>query len=248
MGSAAEKVPEKMPEMAPWMAEGDEKRELIRGMFADVAPSYDLVNSLMCFRLHHRWRGMAVKGLALTEGDSALDVCSGTGDFLVPLKKAVGAGGDVVGIDFCAPMLQRAREKLPMAMLSLGDACNLPVASGRFDAVTVGWGLRNVPDISAALVEANRVLKPGGRFVSLDMARPQSRFLRQVSELVFHRVVPVIGRVFGKTQAYTYLPKSTIQFLSREQMKSAMEQAGFGNVRWRDVFCGNVCMHWGVKA
>ncbi len=241
VGTTAEKATEKRP----WMAEGEEKREMVRGMFADVAPSYDLVNSLMCMRLHHRWRRMAVEGLGLRRGEKALDVCSGTGDFLKPLREA---GATVVGVDFCAPMLQRAREKMPEADLSLGDACKLPIAGGLFDAVTVGWGLRNVPDVGAALREANRVLKAGGRFVTLDMARPRSRFVGRVSELVFHKVVPVIGRVFGKSQAYTYLPKSTLQFLSREQMKAAMEAAGFRDVRWRDVFCGNVCMHWGVKA
>jgi demethylmenaquinone methyltransferase/2-methoxy-6-polyprenyl-1,4-benzoquinol methylase len=214
-------------------------------MFADVAQSYDLVNSLMCLRLHHRWRRLAVEGLGLRGGERALDVCCGTGDFLRPL---VAAGAGVVGIDFCAPMLERAREKMPGARLGLGDACRLPVASGAFDAVTVGWGLRNVPDVGAALREAFRVLGPGGRFVTLDMARPRSKFVGRASEAVFHQLVPMIGRVFGKSQAYTYLPKSTLHFHTREQMKEAMEQAGFRDVRWRDAFCGNVCMHWGVKA
>lgn len=231
----------------PWLAEGAEKREFVRGMFADVAPSYDLVNSLMCFRLHHRWRKRAVAGLGLRPGESVLDVCCGTGDFLVPLRKAVGPAGRVAGVDFCEPMLVLARSKDAQAVLGLGDACELPVASGSIDAVTVGWGLRNVPDVDAALREAVRVLKPGGRFVTLDMARPRSRFVGGFSEAVFHRVVPFIGRLFGKTQAYTYLPKSTLQFLGREEMKSAMDRAGFTQVRWKDAFFGNVCMHWGVK-
>lgn len=231
----------------PWLAEGAEKREFVRGMFADVAPSYDLVNSLMCFRLHHRWRSLAVAGLGLKAGDSALDVCCGTGDFLLPLRRVVGAAGTVCGIDFCEPMLTLARGKDRGAVLGLGDACCLPVASGSVDAVTVGWGLRNVPDVELALREAARVLKPGGRFVTLDMARPRSQFVGRASEAVFHRVAPFIGRLFGKTQAYTYLPKSTLAFLSREEMKAAMERAGFTQVRWRDAFFGNVCMHWGVK-
>ena len=239
MGATAEKT--------PWMAEGDEKRALVRGMFADVAPSYDLVNSLMCFRLHHRWRRAAVGAINLKVGESALDVCCGTGDFLKLLRSAVGQSGTVVGVDFCAPMLSKAMEKVPGANLSLGDACQLPIGDREFDAVTVGWGLRNVPDIDGALREAARVLRVGGRFVCLDMARPRSRFIGRVSEWVFHTVVPVIGRMFGKSQAYAYLPKSTLQFLSREQLVTAMEAAGFSQVRHRDFFCGNVCMHWGVK-
>lgn len=232
----------------PWLAEGAEKREFVRGMFADVAPSYDLVNSLMCFRLHHRWRSLAVAGLELGQGDSALDVCCGTGDFLVPLRRAVGSSGAVCGIDFCEPMLALARAKDARAVLGLGDAGCLPVASSSVDAVTIGWGLRNVPDVDQALREAARVLKPGGRLVTLDMARPSSRFVGGVSEAVFHRVVPFLGRLFGKTQAYTYLPKSTLAFLTREEMMAAMERAGFTQVRWKDAFFGNVCMHWGVKA
>lgn len=232
----------------PWLAEGDEKRAVVREMFADVAPSYDLVNSLMCLRLHYRWRREAVRVLGLGPGESALDVCCGTGDFLRPLREAVGDEGRVVGVDFCAPMLEVAARKGLGAGLGLGDACRLPVGSGQFDGVTVGWGLRNVPDIGAALEEAHRVLKPGGRFVTLDMARPRSKFVGKVSEWVFHHLVPLIGRVFGKSRAYTYLPKSTLQFLSREEMKAAMERAGFQNVKWHDFFCGNVCMHWGVKA
>lgn len=231
----------------PWLAEGEEKRAFVRGMFADVAPSYDFVNSLMCLRLHYRWRAKAVEVLGLREGESALDVCCGTGDFMVALGKAV-RGGRVVGVDFCAPMIERVREKLAEPEVSLGDACRLPVASSRFDGATVGWGLRNVPDVAAALGEIHRVLRPGGRFVTLDMARPRSRVFGRLSEWVFHHLVPLIGRVFGKSQAYTYLPKSTLQFMSREEMAAAMEQAGFADVRHRDFFFGNVCMHWGVKA
>jgi|SRR5690349_6848908 len=232
---------------APWSAQGDEKRELVRDMFAQVAPTYDLVNSIMCVGMHYRWRAAAVKTLQLRQGDQALDVCSGTGDFLRPLERAVGSRGNVFGLDFCRPMLELARQKMETPRLSIGDACRLPVKGSQFDGVTFGWGLRNVPDVKVALNEAYRVLKTGGKMVTLDMARPRSRVIGRISEVVFHRVVPLIGKVFGKTQAYTYLPKSTVQFLDREQMKQAMEDAGFTNVHWRDFFFGNVCMHWGVK-
>lgn len=217
-------------------------------MFADIAPSYDLVNSLMCFRLHHRWRSKAVEKLALNPGDHALDVCCGTGDFLVPLRQKVSSTGKVHGVDFCAPMLEVAKKKLgDEAQVALGDACNLPIASDCYDAVSVGWGLRNVPDVPAALTEIVRVLRRGGRFVSLDMARPRGKVLGAVSEWVMHRVVPTIGRVFGKSVAYTYLPKSTLKFMSREELVSAMQSAGFEKVGYKDMFFGNICMHWGVK-
>jgi len=219
----------------------------VRDMFADIAPSYDLLNDLMCFRLHHKWRKAAVRAVELREGDSALDVCCGTGDFLGPLRSAVGAQGRVVGTDFCPPMLAKARDKFKSAQLSVGDTCVLPIRNESFNAVTVGWGLRNVPDVSLALHEVVRVLKPGGRFVTVDMARPRSKFVGRMSEFTFHSVVPLLGRVFGKSKAYTYLPKSAERFMSREELSDAMRTAGLSDVRTKDFFLGNICMHWGVK-
>lgn len=232
---------------APWLATGTDKRESVRALFADVAPSYDLINSLMCFRLHHRWRRYAVKSIGIGGGDSVLDVCCGTGDFLTQIRAAVGRQGTVIGLDFCPPMLTKAVEKGVDALLVVGDACSLPFRNEQFDAVTVGWGLRNVPDIHKAVSEAHRVLKRGGRFLTLDMARPKSGFIGKVSEFIFHHVVPFLGRLFGKTEAYTYLPKSTLQFLSRDEMTALFAQVGFSTIKQKDFFLGNICMHWGVK-
>jgi demethylmenaquinone methyltransferase/2-methoxy-6-polyprenyl-1,4-benzoquinol methylase len=229
-----------------WDAQGAQKRAAVRGMFADIAPSYDRLNAWMSLFLHRRWRARAVRMLDLRPGDRALDVCCGTGDFLAPLRAAVGPEGVVAGIDFCAPMLAQARTKSP-AGLALGDACHLPVAGDAFDAVTVGWGIRNVPDIDQAHREIARVLRPGGRFVSIDMARPRNPLVRAVSELLFRTLVPRLGALFGKTQAYTYLPKSTERFWSREQLAASMERAGLTDVRMTDLFLGNLCIHYGRK-
>ena len=237
MGSRAEK--------SPWLAEGEDKRAFVRGMFSDIAPTYDLLNSLMSFRLHHRWRALAVRSLGLQAGDAALDVCTGTGDFLPQLREAVGDSGRVVGLDFARPMLDRARTKAK-AGLCLGDACTLPFPNGAFRAVTVGWGLRNVPSVPSALAEAVRVLAPGGTFATVDMARPRG-LTGSVSERVFHTVVPMLGRLFGKTDAYTYLPKSTQVFLDPDQMDETLRSAGFSDVRHKRLFFGNICVHWGRK-
>jgi demethylmenaquinone methyltransferase/2-methoxy-6-polyprenyl-1,4-benzoquinol methylase len=153
----------------PWKADGEDKRVAVNSLFADVADSYDLVNSIMSFGLHYRWRKSAVKKIAVQRGDTVLDICCGTGDFLVPLSDAVGPEGTCCGLDFCEPMLDIAKSKLgDKAELTVGDACDLPYDSERFDAATVGWGIRNVPDIPAALSEAHRVLTihlPHGRAV-----------------------------------------------------------------------------------
>ncbi len=232
---------------AIWQTEGPQKRAAVQRMFADIAPTYDLLNSLMCGRMHHRWRRMAVKKLQLEPGDKALDVCCGTGDFMLPLREAVGDSGVVVGVDFCLPMLQKAQEKLIVPTLSLGDACALPVASGVFEGASVGWGIRNVPDIDAAHREMFRILKPGGRFVSLDMAQPRNRMVRAMSARMFNHIVPWLGRLFGKTEAYTYLPKSTALFRTREELSQSMREAGFTGVGRRDFMFGNICLHWGQK-
>jgi demethylmenaquinone methyltransferase / 2-methoxy-6-polyprenyl-1,4-benzoquinol methylase len=229
-----------------WETEGEAKREAVRALFSEIAPRYDLMNSLMSFSLHRRWRAFAVSLLDLKERECALDVCCGTGDFLSPLRKAIGSSGRLIGIDFCRPMLERAKGK--GGELTLGDACRLPVRSESFHAVTVGWGIRNVPDIDLAHREIARVLKPGGRFVSLDMAQPTNAVIRTASTMAFRTVVPALGALLGNRSAYTYLPKSTERFWSREELAASMKRAGFEAVVWRSLFLGNICVHYGRKA
>lgn len=233
---------------AIWKAEGERKRSAVRGMFANIAGGYDRMNALMSFGLHHRWRTFAVAKLDLRPGDRALDVCCGTGDFMTPLDAAVGEKGRVVGVDFCLPMLEGARAKHVNPALALADACRLPIASGIFDAVAVGWGLRNVPELEAALGEAFRVLKPGGRFVSLDMARPRNPIVRFSAERIQRGVLPLMGKASRlQKEAYEYLPESTLRFASREALVAAMERIGFVDVAWHDLMLGNLCVHWGRK-
>lgn len=229
-----------------WEARGSEKRIAVQRMFAEIAPCYDRLNAWISLRLHRSWRRTAVQMLNLAPGERALDVCTGTGDFLPILRQAVSDKGVVGGLDFCRPMIDRARAKSDIPLM-LGDACALPVQSETFDAVTVGWGIRNVPDIDLAHREIARVLRPGGRFVSLDMARPRNPLIRTISELLFRSLVPFLGRSFGNANAYTYLPKSTERFWSREELSSSMQRAGFNDVRTKDIFCGNLCIHYGRK-
>ena len=240
----------KMGDTAIWRTEGEGKRTAVHGMFGSIAGGYDRMNGLMSLGLHHRWRGFAVSRLALREGDRALDVCCGTGDFMLPLRRAVGKGGRVVGVDFCLPMLEGAREKAadPRSSLTLGDACRLPMGAGLFDAVSVGWGLRNVPDLDAALHEAHRVLRPGGRFVSLDMARPRNPLVRWAAAFALRRALPLLGKLLRLDgEAYAYLPESTLRFASRETLAAAMRRTGFDDVAYRDLMLGNLCVHWGRK-
>jgi len=215
-------------------------------MFSEIAGNYDRLNSLLSLNLHRRWRAAAVASLKLGPGDRALDVCCGTGDFAAELMKRVGKDGLVVGIDFALPMLEIARRKTD-APYSLGDACALAIRSEQFDAATVGWGIRNVPDIDLAHREIVRTLKKGGRFVSLDMALPENGLIRFVSRLVFRICSPLLGTLFGSRSAYQYLPESTERFWSREELAASMRKAGLTRVRFRNFMFGNICMHWGIK-
>ncbi|MEZ0324739.1 MAG: ubiquinone/menaquinone biosynthesis methyltransferase [Fimbriimonas sp.] len=229
-----------------WETEGERKRRAVQGLFTEIAPRYDLMNSVMSLSLHKRWRAFAVTQLGLKPGGRALDVCCGTGDFLPHLRKAIGPGGILLGVDFCEPMLAKARAK-SSSDLAMGDACRLPVQSDSFDAVTVGWGMRNVPDIDLAHAEVARVLKPGGTFASVDMARPRNPLMRKASGFLFNAVVPRLGALFGSGKAYTYLPKSTERFWDREELAASMRRAGLVDVRYVDLFFGNICAHFGRK-
>ena len=234
---------------AAWETTGDDKRQVVRALFAEVADNYDLFNSLVSFRLHKTWRREAVEVIGLGAGESVLDVCCGTGDFCDVALSAVGESGQVVGVDFCPPMLRQAARKTGgRVRLGLADATKLPFTARSFDAATVGWGLRNVPDPQAALREIARVLKPGGRFVSVDMARPTAPLIGPIAEAACHAAVPTVGRLMGHQSAYTYLPKSAERFMDRSALAAAFEAAGFTEVQHKDFMFGNICMMWGVRA
>ncbi|MBV6457061.1 MAG: Demethylmenaquinone methyltransferase [Fimbriimonadaceae bacterium] len=228
------------------MKQGTEKREAVQRMFGEIAPTYDRVNSIMTFRLHYQWRKEAVRWLKLEGNETVLDLCCGTGDFFDPLLAALPRGR-VVGADFSVPMLGIARQKHPKEAVSVADACRLPFASGSVDAVTVGWGLRNVPDLTEALTEIHRVLRPGGQVVSVDTAEPENVFARWVSRTAFQSAIPMIGSAFGHREAYTYLPKSAERFLSPPELCEHLTGVGFGESQFKTMCMGNVSLIWGRK-
>jgi len=229
-----------------WEKKGDEKRTAVKAMFENIAPGYDRLNRLMSLNLDRSWRRTAVSMLKLSEQDSALDLCCGTGDFMVELRKVVGPNALVLGLDFALPMLTQSQEK-DSAFLGQADAGSLPMRDAVVEAVTVGWGIRNVPDIDLAHREIFRVLKPGGRFVSLDMAVPTNPFIRTAASFVTLKVLPKLGKKSGYSEAYAYLPESTMRFWDREKLKDSMEEAGFTDVQYRNFFFGNICLHYGKK-
>jgi demethylmenaquinone methyltransferase/2-methoxy-6-polyprenyl-1,4-benzoquinol methylase len=217
-------------------------------MFDRIAGVYDLMNSVMTAGLHHRWRARAADLAGVGPGDSALDVACGTGDLAVELARRIGPSGEVVGSDFAQEMLERARVKAPELTWEWGNALDLPYASGRFDAATVGFGARNFSDLEQGLSEMTRVVKRGGRVVVLEITTPRRPPLSTFYSLWFDRVVPMIGRVTGEREAYTYLPNSVRRFPAPEELAGAMERAGLRDIRWILTAGGIIALHVGTKA
>lgn len=212
----------------------------VRGMFDRIAPVYDLMNRVMTAGLDRRWRRLTAEAV-VRPGDRVLDACCGTGDLALACARA---GGRVTGLDFSERMLERARRKGPELEWVQGDLLALPFEDGAFDAVTVGFGVRNVEDVARAFRELRRVLEPGGRLAVLEITRPRG-FLRHFYGLWFDRVVPLLGRVLPGGAAYTYLPASARRFPGPEDLARLMREAGFADVRFRLFAGGIVALHTG---
>lgn len=221
-------------------------------MFDRIAGRYDLLNSLMTAGLHHAWRARAVDRAEVSAGDSVLDVCCGTGDLSFELAERVSPGGHVVGCDFSEAMLDLAREKAEdrraPVRFEWADALQLPYDSRRFDAVTVGFGVRNFADRDKGLCEMARVLKPGGRLVILEFTEPQRPPFSTFYSLWFDRIVPVLGRLTPNPEAYSYLSESVHGFPDPQGLATKMEAAGFERIRWLLTAGGILAIHSGVAA
>lgn len=229
-----------------------DKETYVRSMFAEIAPRYDLLNSVLSFSRHKSWRRTAVRLARVQSGSRCLDICSGTGDFAVDLAKVVGRSGRVLGSDFCEPMIRNGLGKVAKAAggpikMMVANAEALPYRSDRFDVVTVGFGIRNVAHIERAVAEMARVVKPGGRVVILEFNRPRGGWVKPLVDFYLFRVLPRIGGLFSRREAYTYLPESMMQFVSREKLAAIMEQSGLTDVRVHDLNFGTVCIHLGIK-
>ena len=219
----------------------------VRAMFDRIAGFYDLMNSVMTAGLHHRWRARAADLAALEPGDNALDVACGTGDLAIELARRVGTRGEVIGSDFAEEMLERARVKAPELQWEWGNALELPYASGRFHAATVGFGARNFSDLDRGLAEMARVVRPGGRVVVLEITTQHRPPLSTFYSVWFDRVVPLIGRLTGEEEAYTYLPSSVRRFPGPEGLAAAMQRAGLSDIRWVLTAGGIIALHVGTK-
>jgi demethylmenaquinone methyltransferase/2-methoxy-6-polyprenyl-1,4-benzoquinol methylase len=232
--------------MAQPAASGTLPEEQVQAMFDRIARVYDLLNSVMTAGLHQRWRERAAAMTALREGDRALDVATGTGDLALALVDRVGPSGEVVGCDFSENMLELAREKAPGLQFEFANALDLPYEDDSFDAAAVGFGARNFSDLARGLTEMTRVVRPGGRVVVLEITTPQRPPLSSFFRIWFDRIVPMIGRVAGDPEAYSYLPSSVRRFPDARGLAAAMAAVGLVDVRWVVTAGGIIAIHAGT--
>ena len=222
-------------------------------MFAGIAGRYDLLNHVLSLNIDKGWRRKVRAEIVeiLTDPNAVvLDVACGTGDLSLELKS--GAKAVVIGTDFCRPMLDVATEKIESnggdLPLVEADAMALSFADDCFDAVTIAFGLRNLPDHLAGLKELQRVIKPGGKLVILECSNPSVPGFRQLFKFYFEQLVPRIGGVIsGSRGAYTYLPDSVSRFPDKKTLASMMDGAGFENVKFQSLTGGTASLHCGTK-
>jgi len=206
----------------------------IQQMFAEVAPGYDRANRALSMGVDVMWRRRTVKVVAPQAGEFGLDVCSGTGDLCFALQRA---GAQMVGADFCTPMLQNTHQKQPStgsrSAFLAADAMNLPFGDGRFDFATVAFGIRNVAEPVTALREMARVVRPGGRVVVLEFCKPRVPVFSSLYRFYFGRILPTLGKwICGtKSDAYRYLHDSVQAFPERAAFLDLMRQSGLASPR-----------------
>jgi len=217
----------------------------VRAMFDRIARVYDVMNSVMTAGMHHRWRRRAAELARVGPGSRALDVATGTGDLAIELARR---GAEVTGSDFAPAMLEIARRKAPGLQFEEGDALELAYPDASFDAVTVGFGARNFGDLDRGLAEMARVARPDGRVVVLEITTPTKPPLSWFFRAWFDRIVPLLGRVAGDPDAYTYLPSSVRRFPEPRELGRRMAAAGLVDVRWILTAGGIIAIHSGTKA
>ena len=229
-----------------------DKGTFVRDMFAKIAPRYDAANRVLTAGMDERWRKRAIGLLQAPHGGAILDLCCGTGDVVFHLLRT-DPSLHVTGADFCAPMLDGARARAPKeargdAKFVEADAMSLPFDDASFDGATMGFSLRNVVDIDQVLLEVRRVLRPGARFVNLDVSKAPNRLWKRMFDLYFYKMVPIVGGlVGGSKQAYTYLPNSLTHHPNADELRERFVRAGFRDAGYVRLMGGAIAVHYGMR-
>ena len=231
-----------------------EKAQRVRSVFASVASKYDVMNDVMSFGVHRLWKQFTLSLTGLRPGQRALDVAGGTGDLALGMLRQVGKQGSVVLSDINPNMLERGRDRLldrgaaGNVECLVADAERLPFDDNSFDCVTIGFGLRNVTDKTAALNSMLRVLKPGGQLLILEFSRPVAPGLKPLYDAYSFNVLPLLGRfVAGDEASYRYLAESIRVHPDQETLLEMLRTAGYAQVRYHNLSGGIVALHRGYK-
>jgi len=225
---------------------GQERATYVQNMFTQIAKRYDLMNRLMTGFQDVRWRKQVVRLARLTKDASLLDLGTGTGDLareaLMQFPQA-----KVIAADFTLEMMRVGQKTNPLNF-SCADALRLPFNDSTFDAVISGFLMRNVIDLQKGIEEQFRVLKNGGRIVILDTTRPKKNILSPFIWIHMHFIIPTLGGLLtGAREAYNYLPDTTENFVTAEDLSSRMVKAGFKNINFQRLMFGTIAIHWGEK-
>lgn len=217
-----------------------ERAPKVGELFSKIAARYDLINDVQSFGMHRVWKRRLLVLAGLGKGDRVLDLATGTGD-LIRMGREAAPGSEWVGVDFTYAMLRASKTRAPMVQ---GDILALPVRSASFTAVTMAYGMRNVADRARAMSEIRRAMKPGGRLVFLDFAKPASRVLRAAYFGWLRAVQPLLGWVFfGDAETYRYIYRSLREYPEVEGVSRELEAAGFRSVRAHRLFAGTMSIH-----
>jgi len=220
----------------------------VQAMFDRIARVYDPMNLVISAFQEPRWRSRAVRLSGAKPGDRLLDVATGTGKVAADLHHRAQPGGSVLAVDISPGMIRVAQRRFgdrPGLEFVVGDALALPTEDGTFDAATIAFGMRNLPDYRQGFAEMARSVRPGGRVVCLEIARPERRLAR-ILQFWFDKIVPVIGRLAGQGGAYGYLVRSVKGYPGPDRIAAIMRDAGLQDVRWQGMTGGIVTIHVGI--
>lgn len=227
------------------------KEQKVHHVFEKIYGNYDKMNSVISFKQHIKWRKATMEHMDVKPGSKALDVCCGTADWTIALAEKTGSEGEVTGLDFSKNMLKIGEEKVKnvkQITLLHGNAMELPFEDNTFDYVTIGFGLRNVPDYMQVLREMYRVLKPGGMAVCLETSHPTMFGFKQGFNFYFRYIMPMFGKVFAKSfKEYSWLQDSARDFPGMKELERMFSQAGFANVSYKAHTGGVAATHFGYK-
>ena len=231
----------------------DKSNERVRKMFSEIAPNYDRMNHLLSMNIDHYWRWYAVRKLAPNRRDPILDVCTGTGDLAIAFHKYTAGEVEIMGSDFCDPMLkvaiQKANKSKRYIQFIKADSQRLPFQDDYFQVVSVAFGLRNVADTDLGLREMLRVCKPGGQVAILEFSKPRHKRIKGLYDWYFKNVLPRIGQLFASndSSAYNYLPDSVDEFPCYEQLTERMLAAGMKTAKFYPLTFGIATLYIGTK-